>query len=176
MLQLHDLHPIDGQTCADRVTIQQNGYDLVNRHEIVIIPRLNFTCDGRITNIRVRIVPPFFLDISNEYPYIQVWRPSTQMVYDKIGEIQVQRSQLSRPFFFEGNIPLTDSDSILVQSGDVVGFYNPPGTDHYVRTIPTEGYVLYSFAGSIDTMSLNLSNATGSTGRHQPLIQFTFGK
>jgi len=103
------------------------------------------------------------------------------MVYDKIGEIQVQRGQLSRPgflglAFLEGNIPLTDNDTILVQSGDVVGFYNPPETDHYVRTIRTEGYVLYSFFGSIDTVSLDLSDAISSTDRRQPLIQFTFGK
>jgi len=102
------------------------------------------------------------------------------MTYSKINEVHVQGNQLSRPDFFlnylEANIPLTDSNRILVQSGDVIGFYNLPDTDHYVRTIRTARYVLYSFDGSTTTTSLNLNDTIHNISERQPLIQFTLGK
>ena len=171
--------PIGGQTCTESVNIQQAGDNQIDRNGIGLVPRLNFSCNGRITHIRVRIWPHRDNNGIHILPYIQVWRPSSvPITYNKIYQVQVQESQTSRPEpeeFLEANVPLIGTDRIFVQSGDVVGFYHPPNFDRQVRTIPTHGYVLYLFDGSNATMSLDFSTAM-ATDMRQPLIQFTIGK
>ena len=39
---------LGGQECTDYVDVEQNG-DEIGFYQIAIIPRLNFTCNGRIT-------------------------------------------------------------------------------------------------------------------------------
>ena len=41
---------LGGQKCTDSVNVQQGGDYITNDDRLVIIPRLNFTCNGRITN------------------------------------------------------------------------------------------------------------------------------
>ena len=71
-------------------------------------------------------------------------------------------------------IILTGNNTIEVQSGDVVGYYHPLQSRYRVRTIQTEGYILYQFSGSHESVDLN--NIIDSDDRRQPLIQFTIGK
>ena len=55
---------LGGQFCTDSVDIQQNGDDALGRNNLAIIPRLNFTCNGRITSIRAKL---WFSNESDEY-------------------------------------------------------------------------------------------------------------
>ena len=117
------------------------------------------------------------------YPYLQIWRPSSSMsmIYNKVDEVLVQQSHLERvnapmrPNTLIADITLTGDDRILVQSGDVVGFYHQYNSRNQVRTSTeaVQGYVLYLFAGS-NVGTLNLNEATPYNGR-QPLIQFALG-
>ena len=85
---------LGGQTCTDSVNIEQNAYGTqLARTRLVIIPRFNFTCNGRITGIRARARARVRVSLSNSiYPFIQVWRPSSvgSTIYNKIGEVQLQ--------------------------------------------------------------------------------------
>ena len=63
---------------------------------------------------------------------------------------------------------------MIIGSGDVVGFYNPPDTRYRVRTIQTDGYRLYLFSGSHESVGLN--NNIGTIDQEQPLIQLSVGK
>ena len=65
---------LGGQTCSDFVDIHQNGWRELGGARYGILPRLNFTCDGRITRIMARIRNRTSGD-RNDYPYFQVWRP-----------------------------------------------------------------------------------------------------
>ena len=142
---------------------------------LAIFPRLNFTCNGRITNIRARV-----RNIEgDDYLFFQVWQPSSagSTIYNKTGEVQLQSNQVTdRGTYRTANIILTGDNTIKFQSGDVVGYYHPPNPRYLVRDISTAGYKLYRFDGSPAPNSVNLSNydAIGGTSR-QPLIQFTVG-
>ena len=160
------------QECIDNVNVQQDGDDRIGRDRLAIIPRLNFTCNGRITSIRARVR---FEDRVN-YPFFQVWRPSST-VYNKIGEVQLRSDQVTGSGDFQtANIILTGNNTIEFQSGDVVGYYHPPDARYQVVTIRTDGYILYRFDGSPAPTSVNLNSADHDENDRQPLIQFTIGK
>ena len=113
----------------------------------------------------------------DEYPFFQVWRQTVNTTYNKIGEVQLQSDdQVNevRNNVFVVNILLTGNSTIEVQSGDVVGYYHPPDARYRVRTIQTDGYILYQFSGSHDSVDLN--NIIDNDNYRQPLIQFTIGE
>ena len=172
---------LGGQECTDSVNIQQNGDNQIGLNKLGIIPRLNFTCNGRITSIRARVR----LNSSrNEFPSFQLWRAVSvgSIMYNKIGEVQLQSDDqvtLNRSNEYgEANItlPITGNNTIEVQSGDVVGYYHPPDARYQVRTIQTDGYILYRFNISSVPTSLYFSDADHNDNNQQPLIQFTIGK
>ena len=165
---------LGGQECTDSVDVQQDGNNQINHDRLAIIPRLNFTCNGRITSIRARV---WRNNNRNDYPYFQVWRRTSvgSTVYNKIGEVQLQsNNQVTKGSNNkrEANIDLTNNP-IEFQSGDVVGYYHPPDTHYSVPTVQTDGYRLHQFSGSPESVDLNNSN--GDNNR-QPLIQFTVGR
>ena len=166
---------LGGQFCTDSVDVQQSGDNQFAHNRLAIIPRLNFTCNGRITSIRARVT---FNNTRRNYLFFQVWREESvsSTVYNKIGEVQLlSDDQVTRGSnnYWEANIILNSTNAIEVQSGDVVGYYHPPDARFQVRTIQTDGYILYQFSGS--PASVNLSNANRNDNNLQPMIQFTIG-
>ena len=168
---------LGGQTCTDSINIQQDG----NRNlwhtpngRLAIIPRLNFTCNGRITSIRARVSSS---SRRGNLLFLQVWRPvSADAIYNKSGEVQLQSNQVTGSGTYQtANIMLTGDNTIEFQSGDVVGYYHPFNTSYLVRDINTTGYVQYRFDGSRVPNSVNLSNSNAMINFRQPLIQFTIG-
>ena len=167
---------LGGQFCTDSVDVQQSGNNTTGRNRLAIIPRLNFTCNGTITNIRARV---WFYNQRNEYPFFQVWRATSinSTIYNKIGEVQLQSDdQMMRGCngYEEVNIILTGNNTVEVQSGDVVGYYHPPDARYQLPTIQTDGYRVYRFSESSE--SVNLNNSINVANNQQPLIQFTIGK
>ena len=170
---------LGGQRCTDSVDIQQAGI-IIGRDRLAIIPRLNFTCDGRITSIRARV---FLSTVTrNDYPFFQVWRPvpTGSTVYNKIDEVQLQSDdQVIRGSnnFNETNIILTGDNTIEFQSGDVVGYYHPPQSRYQVVNMYGfgNGYVLYRFDGSPAPNSVGLSERDDRSDFYQPLLQFSIG-
>ena len=168
-----------GQDCTDSVDVEQNGDDQIRRNRLAIIPRLNFTCTGRITNIRARVNAN---DDKRDYPYFQVWRPTSVglTIYEKSDEVQLQSgnhmvrcsSQNDNRCII--NITLTGTNTIEVESGDIVGYYLPSESRYRVRTIQTSGYILYEFDESLALV--DFSNMIDNEDNQQPLIQFTIGK
>ena len=167
---------LGGQTCTDSVNIEQDGNMQFGRGRLAIIPRLNFTCNGRITSIRARMS---FNTLRNDYPSFQVWQSESvgSTIYNRIGEVQLQSDDQVTGSGNRRtvNIILTGNNTIEFQSGDVVGYYHPPQSGYQVRTIQTDGYILYRFNGLPPT-SVNLNDANRNDNERQPLIQFTIGK
>ncbi|XP_065904629.1 uncharacterized protein [Dysidea avara] len=160
-----------GQTCIDDVdNVQQTEDNFISPNRTVIVPRLNFTCNGRISNIRVRIST---FSTRTNFPYIQVWRQSpTSQLYSLVDQVQIQSGHLNTQLaYLEANISLTGSNKIQFLSGDVIGFYNPSDSRYVIEDIQTDGYVYYVFEGS-NASSVDLNNGIMSS-RRQPLIQFT---
>ena len=170
------LPSVGGQTCIESVDVQQIGNNHVTPDRLGIVPNLNFNCSARITRIRVRLHP---YSHRSEYPYMQVWRLSSQYptVYNKVAQVLVTKSHITNLKYTEANIPLNGLNRIPVQSGDVIGYYHPNNAGFRVETIQTPGYELYEFHndGSTST-SVDLNNAYHKFTLHQPLIHFTLGK
>ena len=175
IIHCYGCHSVGGQTCIDVVDdIQQTRNEVISADRTVIVPRLNFTCNGRITNIRVRISTR---DTGTDFPSIQVWRQSpTPQLYNLVGGVQIQLSHLNtQSANQEAIISLTGNDRIQFLSGDVIGFYNPPDSGYVFEDIPTLGYVYYVFVGS-NAESFDLATASVVPNRRQPLIQFILGE
>ena len=166
---------LGGQFCTDSVDVQQDGNITMRGDRLAIIPRLNFTCNGRITSIRARVN---FDDEKISYPYFQIWRAESvdSTMYTKISEVQLQSDDqvTGSGNFRTANIILTGNNTIEVQSGDVVGYHHPPKPRYRVITIGTDEYRLYRFMKSPELVDLNDSIRNNSN--RQPLIQFTIGK
>ena len=165
---------LGGQACTDSVNIQRSGF-IIGPNRLAIVPRFNFTCDGRITSIRARV----FMSNDfrrNDYPSFQVWRPSSvgSTIYNKIGEVQLQSDDQVTDSNNNriANIILTDNNTIEFQSGDVVGYYQPPDTRYEVAVTSDTDYELNWFYGSPN--SVDLSEKDGMY-IGQPLLQFTIG-
>ena len=108
-----------------------------------------------------------------------MWRLSStsSTTYNKIGEVQLSHDQVAGSGTYQtATIILTGSDTIEVQSGDVVGYYHESFSRYRLRTIQTDGYILYEFDGSNIPTSVNLNNASRHTNERQPLIKFTVDK
>jgi len=175
--QLSGFHLTGGQACVQNVNVQRIGDDEMTRNRLGIVPNLNFHCNARITRIRVRLQPD---ESRHEYPYIQIWRPSSKdsTIYWKIAQVQVTKSHITRLTYVEANIPLTGNNRMLVETGDVIGYYHPFDAGYKVRTIQTAGYILHEFHdidGPIETV-VDLDNRRRKLDVRQPLIQFTIGK
>ena len=178
VIHYYDFHLIAGQTCIDDVNnVQQVGNDIISPDRTVIVPRLNFTCNGRITNIRVG------LNRTNDganFPYVQVRRPlpsASLLFYGLVNNVQIQSSHLTQfnmSTFQEATILLTGHNRIQFLSGDVIGFYSPPDSGYVIRDIATTGYVYYIFEGS--NASVFTLGSGVMSNRRQPLIQFTLGE
>ena len=168
------------QTCIDHVDdIQQIGSDEIGEDRIVVVPHLSFTCNGRISNIRVRITSH---GNGNDNPYIDIWRPSPGLqVYNFVNYVQILSHHTSQPQganILEANISLNGSDRIEFQSGDVIAFYIPRSSLFRIQATTRVGYMLYVFSELPANLplSLNLTNANNIISARQPIIQFTLGK
>ena len=164
------------QECTDYVNVQRNGWNQLYYNRLGIIPRLNFTCNGRITGIRARVS---FNNQSSDHPCFQVWRLASGHSYNKTGEVQLQSDDQvtrGRNSYWEANIILNGRNTIEVQSGDVVGYYHPHDARYRVKGISnartTNGYVLYWFNGMPASNSVNLTETDGKDNYRQPLLQF----
>jgi len=168
---------IVGESCVNHVYVQQSGADEMARNRLGIVPHFNFRCNVRITRISVRLLPD---NTGKGYPYIQVWRPSSKdsTTYAKIAQVHVAKNHITRLTYVEANILLTGINTILIESGDVIGYYHPPDTSYKVRTIQTAGYELYVFddIDGFTATSIDLNNKLHKLDVRQPLISFKYGK
>ena len=170
---------VAGQICTDYVDIQQMGDDQLGNNDIGrlgIFPRLNFTCNGRITSIRARVR---LRNSGSSISYFQVWRPSSpnSQIYNKTAEVVILEDNVftGSNGSQEVNISLSGDNRTEIQSGDVVGYYHPTSVRYAIRDLRTDGYVLYGFTTN-QTDSVNLTDADNTINRRQPIIQFTIGK
>ena len=169
-----------GAICFESATVQRRGTVRYSSPRHVIIPRANFTCNGRITGITASMNR---VQSGVSQLFVEVWRPQTpgSDVYNKVDEVQLLESEIIQVghdltdsnIYWLVDITLNDDDRIEFKAGDVVGYYQFPDSRYELWSIVTSGYTAYTL--SIDA-SMNASNLTDySTGTRQPLIQFTIG-
>ena len=168
---------LGSEFCIECINVQQKSSTSLSSNRLVIIPRLKFSCNGRITSVRAGLDR---VNNNNNFLTFQLWRPllSDTTIYNKVGEIQLQsESQVTEGYNnFEATIILTGEKRLEFQPSDVIGYYHPPQSHYRLLDVDTIGYVLYRFDEISPPDTLNLSEANQTLNNRQPLLQFTFGK
>ena len=126
-----------------------------------IIPELNFSCDGTVTQWKVGLEGGG----NGQSVNFQIWRSVgagelsrvTEVVYTKTGNEML------------ATVPV----SMSVMAGDMVGFYVPGGQlQLHTVTLPNVGLTMYTTGGSPTSSLSSLSSVVGPS----PYISVIFGE
>ena len=156
------------------VNVQQQGMDRLGSNLFVIVPRSNFSCNGRITGYMASLNQN--RDGFCRNPGIIVWQPrnTEPMRYSIRGFYTLSNDDISavEDYYF-ANVSFTGNNRIEFQSGDVIGYWHASSPCYTVWNIRTAGYTSYGIRrfGRSRFFSIN----DDSTSSRQPLIQVTFG-
>lgn len=162
---------LDAQNCYDDPDVQQERVSINRMYSQVIVPRANFTCYGRITNITISMDRRNALNESDAY--FQVWRPSSNVSsgFNKVAEIPLEKNRIvqhGQNLIF--NMHFNHINRIDVEAGDVIGYYQSSHSSYHVQNILTMGYSAYASDVPNSPNSLTTNNMILYL-RHQPLVQ-----
>ena len=136
-----------------------------------IFPEVSFTCNGSIQ----RWVLGARWEGNEEYIELQIWRPSGDGVYTKIGYTTIIVNEPAELYEYPLSPPLA------FQTGDVLGYYQPEPSRSQLRVrfeqegrLPQRGYH-YSDPTSPASV-LNIPPGTVSDDRFQMLVNVVTGK
>jgi len=147
----------------------------MNSGRQVIVPNASISCTGRITGIAVSM--GFSGSFSDEFPTIQIWRPSSpgSTVYSNIAQVQLSSGiAVGHPVYFLSN--MSTNFPMDFQSGDVVGYYQPLPARQLVWNNETSGYTSYSYNTNSPATIINISDVDNVENDRQPLIELQYGK
>ena len=166
------------QTCFTNPNVNQRGEVSVSSGRQVIVSSARFTCNGRITNVAVSMSTWR----GDGYPHFQVWHPTllNSSTYSKIGEVQLPGGDFvavgqGRNYYY-ATLLLKKSSQIEFQSGDVIGYYQPPNPRKLIWSIQTSGYTSYSSNVITPLTVIDTNNVDNIEANHQPLIEVKFGE
>ena len=158
----------------DTINVQREGTDGVRNNRYIIVPRSNFSCNGRITGYMVSLNQNDDEFDECNFPSILVWRPMNDeaAMYSISHTYSLSRSDdINRMgSYYFATIVFTGSDRIEFQSGDVIGYRHRSSPCYTVWSIATAGYTSYFD----DSNTININSASQEFNR-QPLIQVVFG-
>ena len=167
----------------DTVNVQQEGDDRLSSNRYIIVPRSNFSCNGRITGYMVSLRQ----EAENLYDdgqldcgltYILVWQPlNTEKTMYRIRDsytLGINSINNMGSYYFVNEV-FSGSDRIEFQSGDVIGYRHRSSACYRVWSDATTGYTSYTDSSITDeTINIGDGSATAIANR-QPLIQVSFG-
>ena len=133
----------------------------------MIIPRSNFSCNGRITGYQISLRPGAVTDPEISLPpIVQVWHPISSTVYTRVDtECLLTANDITlmsggpTNIYYLGSMSCTGNNRIEFQAGDVIGFYHGSFALYDVYTITTMGYISYIFDVNNQLDTLNINNA-----------------
>jgi len=171
---------LGGESCFDQVMVQQRGSAAQLPRLQIIVPRANFTCNGRITSVTASLERNA---AGVTEPYFEMWRPTTPYldVYNKVGEVRLVESKVvevvdnDNNTYWLVNVTLNDDDRIEFEAGDVIGYYHPPDTRYRVWSVVSMGYRIVANELPNASNTISLFDKDISLNNRRPLIQVTFG-
>ena len=171
---------LDGQDCIDNVSARQRGTNTAPSTAQVIVPRSNFSCNGRITGYAISLIALRMR--SGDYPSVQVWRPINSTFYSRVGiacalsEDDINRSlDHNGDDYYLGLVQCSGNNRTEFQSGDVIGYYQSGGLVFQLWDINTTGYTSYYNPTMIPLTTFDINSSTTGNNR-QPLIEVMYGK
>ena len=172
---------IDGQSCVDTVNVRQSRDDDTRDARQVIVPRSNFSCNGRITGYLISLNQRNGNNLQG-HPNVQVWHRTslnspeyTRVETDCVlTDSDINISDMGD--YHLGNISCTGGNRIEFQSGDVIGYHQADSVRYRLWSIRTTDYTAYSYNTNTPLSTVNINNADDTIDDAQPLIQVMFGK
>ena len=168
----------DAQSCVDTVNVQQQGSNRLSSNLYVIVPRSNFSCNGRIVGYQASLYQNDDEFDECNFPYILLWRPTNaeQTTYNIEDSYTLRSRDIDRMgSYYFADVSFTGGDRIEFQSGDVIGYRHRSSPCYTVYNINTGGYTSYSVR-SISNDVINIGDSSvAETDNRQPLIQVIFG-
>ena len=164
----------------DTVDVEQQGTDQLGSGMIVIVPRSNFSCSGRITGYMVSLNKTIEDNNTTNCgnPRILIWRPlnTERTMYSIRDNFRLRNSAIiAMGDYYIAAASLTEDNIIEFQSGDVIGYLHRDTPCYRVWSIESAGYTSYSNNDLFgDTVNIIASSVT-KTSNIQPLIQLVFG-
>ena len=168
---------IDGLDCIDTVNVRQKGPNAEGTTIQVIVPRIEFSCNGRITGYLISLES---VGDSGSYTTVQVWHPTSPTVYTRV-DIECALTanditEMAEEDYYLGNVSCNGSNRIEFQSGDVIGYHQGDELRYGLLSIETMGYTSYYHDESSPLTMFTLSNVDSTIENRQPLIQVMYGK
>ena len=152
------------------VNAQQRGTGRFGRRLNMIVPRSNFSCNGRITGFMASLDRDRLFCVN---PRIVVWQPvnSQRTVYSFRSSYQLNNNDIVAVGNYRfANVSFTGDDRLDFQSGDVIGYQHSSQPCYRVWSIRTEGYITYFTSESM----VDINSANEVIG-WQPLIKVFIG-
>ena len=130
----------------------------VDENAQYIIPELNFSCDGTVTQWKVGLKGGGNAQSMN----LQIWRSVGAGEYTSVTEVVYTKTVRDERI---ATVPA----SMSVMAGDMVGFY-VPGGQLELHTLPDVGLTMYTTGGSPASSLSSLSSVVGPS----PYISLNF--
>jgi len=166
---------LGGQNCIDNPDVSQIGTDLVPSGRQVIVPNAKLYCTVRVTHIAASLG---FGDLGSNQTVIQIWRPSSpnSSVYNRIAQVQATGETTIEFNHFFLNLSVSNNSDFEIQSGDVIGYYQPVVPRRRIWSIRTTGYTSYSNNAISPATTIDIDNVDNVELDIRPLIELSFGK
>ena len=167
---------VGAQMCVNNPNVNERGQVTIDKGRQVIVPNARFNCNGRVTNVAVSMQK----SLGTNNPLFQVWHPTSlnSSTYNKIGEVQLPEGIFKAvgkgKNYHHVSLSLNSSSQIEFQSGDVIGYYQPPNAQRLIWGNQTSGYTSYS--STVTNSTIDINSADNNETNLQPLIEVMFGK
>ena len=125
-----------------------------------IIPQLNFSCNGTVTQWKVGLEGGG----NNQVVNLQIWRSLAQGQFSLVNDTTYTKTDKDERI---ATVPV----SMSVMAGDMVGFYVPDG-QLQLHTAPDVGLTMYTIGGSPTSSLAALESVVGPS----PYISVVFGE
>ena len=161
------------------VNTQQRGSIQLNANSLVIIPRSFFSCYGRLTGYLVSLNQE---GIGHDYPHIQMWRPDfiseqNRPAYIRISDYVLTENDIIRmENYYFANVSFAMNETTQLQSGDFIGYYQPPSPRYTVWSINTTSYVSFNITTEEYQDTIITKSILNYVNDSQPLIQVLYGR
>ena len=131
----------------------------------VIIPGINFTCNGRIHNWTFGAE---WYGNTESYTELQIWRSSGNRSYTKVGSTTIIADRHNPTGLYE--YPLFGP--VFFQEGDILGYYQPSISRSQLglQLVQEYGHSLYVDSNKSAASDLNLEEFGGYSHEYQVLI------
>lgn len=165
---------------ADERQVSTEGRDRLEHERQIIVPYLQFMCDGRITQLVIGTDDETEKKNGGPNPVIfQIWKPTDNVNYRLFGMIELPQGVTipgNPEDFLLVNFSIPNNINLFFHHGDVVGYYQPDDLRAKIWTIRNSSYTAYREQISNYTTTFDLNGDSVETrDDRQPLIHIIYG-